>query len=263
MKLRPNPKNDDSPYGWIITPSTNLVLFVVDEMVLAGITERSMMSYSSLPTFLRAAKHAISEHGIEASEAFDRLAEFSKDDAQFAAAEVESGFDTTFKHHSVAIWAAIETNVESTIENILQFDADSRAKLLANFSSATDKQRKRLNSEDPFIARKTFTDLMVLKPVMQRYISMLSILGAECELPDEVVHALDEMGALRNTIMHNAGFVDGLYLDKVPWAQEEHGDYLSIDREKAARFFHAAGEFTKEFSRVMVNYATQKIASSH
>lgn len=123
-----NPMEDESPNGWLITPAYNLVMFVSEELVLAAITERALMTYSAMPQMIFAAKQTVERLKIDTNGAFDRLEEFVKLDADFAKSEEEMGFDTVYRHHCAGVWAAMETGVERTIKNLMLHVPDAGKK---------------------------------------------------------------------------------------------------------------------------------------
>lgn len=252
VKPKYNPSTDDSPYGWLIGPASNLVFFIAEEMTLAGVTERALSSYSTLPILLRASKHAMQQRDIAANDAFDMLEKYTTDDAAFAKAEVENGFDTLFKHHCIALWAAIETNVENTLFNLIERLPDARDTIIASLSNPTDRQIKIIQNKSVKRAFDTWQPMVDAIPAMERYLKMLQVLSIEVLIPNHSVEALDELAAIRNAVMHNGGFVDQKFLEKCPLGSYEIDDLISIDHNAASRFFDAASEFTKSFLNAMV-----------
>ena len=253
MKTRFNPAKDETPNGWLITPACNLALFVSEEMVLAGITERALTSYSTLPLLLTTARHAIEQKSIEADAAFDRLIEFTKEDADFAKSEVANGFKTIYSHHCAGVWAAIETNVEQIIKNMM-LKLNSANELIARSS---DKMAgKKLKFDTPKDVENSFRkwqNSIEISPVMSRYLHMLATLGIKVDLPPETISTLDELGALRNVIVHKSGFIDEKFLGKVQHTNYALDDLVTIDRENMSLYFDAASLFTKRFLEAVMD----------
>lgn len=94
---------------------------------------------------------------------------------------------------------------------------------------------------------KKWQSQIELKPVMTRYLAMLQVFDVAPAMGSSEIDSLNELGAVRNVLMHNSGFVDDKFREKCSTTQFKIGDRITIERDRMKKYFDAASEFTKEF----------------
>ncbi|MBA2589472.1 MAG: hypothetical protein H0U98_12715 [Alphaproteobacteria bacterium] len=109
-----NSKNEVLPNDWILGPIGNLIPYLAQEMVIAGLTKKAIYFIEMSPPLFAIARTQFPKENEVGLAAMQRLLESSKSDCGFAKEEIATGFTTVSAHHAVAVWAAIETTLEQT-----------------------------------------------------------------------------------------------------------------------------------------------------
>jgi hypothetical protein len=245
--------NDTTLNGWLMLPIGNLVDFLGGEMVIAGLTERSIFTAAGLPGILTSAYQHIPESNQRARKGIQKLIEITSQNVPFAKEERDQDFQRIRTHHVVATWAAIETTVEQLLVNLILrvHDAETRIRTLypdiklkpAQMKASPVGAKRALQAWEPWLFSKKTTE---------RQVEMLKAFGLDVQLDDRSHRPLSEMAALRNVIVHNAGFVDQRFLDACDWRLESVGDRIHLDTVTMGAYFDAAIDFASNLSRAVM-----------
>ena len=163
-------------------------------------------------------------------------------DAAFAQQEIDIKFATIFAHHTIAVWAAIETTLEQILVSYLVRTPDSDsllAKLAPTLKAGkikTDTLRKTK------LAVRMWEATLDDKSTIGRSLAMLAAVGVHTAISKQAQQSLDEMSEVRNVILHRAGFLDETFTEKCPWFEMPPDGRLRIDQPMMNLYFSAAGE---------------------
>ncbi len=225
-------QNNSAPNDWLYSPAANLVTFLSDEMMVAGLTESAFRISTTLPDILRTAQSEIRNARMRSLIA--ELASAAKDNAFLAQREVDDDMQRVRKHHLVAIWSAVETTTEHMLVNILRNIPGAELQILAHPVREGAKPPKVNDNQKATIAN--WRRSLRAAEIMECEIEMFSALGVDIQLRDTgSSRALSDLCGLRNAIVHNAGFVDQAFLQRCPWRNEAIGDRLHVSNEEVFR----------------------------
>ena len=245
--------NDTTLNGWLMLPVGNLVDFLGGEMVIAGLTERAIFTAAGLPSILTSAYRHIPESNQQAREGIQKLIEITSQNVAFAEEERDRSFQRIRTHHVVATWAAIETTVEHLLINLILRVDDAETRIRTLYPDIKLKFAQREAS--PVSAKRALQawerQLNSKKPT-ERQVEMLKAFGLDVQLDDRSHRPLSELAALRNVIVHNAGFVDQRFLDACDWRLESVGDRIYYDTATMVAYFDAAIDFASKLSRAVM-----------
>lgn len=226
----------------LIGPSSELVQYLVEEMMFASLAERAIYSLSMLPTLLETAEAytklvAAGEHSI----CWDEVRRQIHGLDGLAKQEEETGFMRLRAHGSVAMWSVLEGSVDDLCINLALlfperlYQAASKPLPEDNVSPETIKKTFRHWKADV-----SGTEHNVIK----RQLFILSTLRLSCFLDDNVISVLTELSEAKNLIIHRRSIVDDKFLSRCPGLSMVAGDRYVIDREKFLSFYDAVGAYS-------------------
>lgn len=227
---------DETANGWILIPATNLVEFVAEEQIVCTTTIKGYCALDIIPGLLGLLHHLPKE----LAEVRMSLAEFARhapDDASFAKKEIDAGFPTICAHHTIAVWAAIETTIEQIFTSYLLKATNSNELLLALAPNLNSKKVKTDTLSSAKRAVKMWEATFYDPSNISRALTMLAALGFKANISQQVKQDLDEMSETRNIILHRAGFLDETFLKKCPWFDLPVDRHLKIDQNMMDRYF--------------------------
>jgi hypothetical protein len=231
---------DETLNGWILTPAANLIEFVVEEQKTCASTIKGYFALRFLPDLLSLLQHHLPVSERQLSGHLAEMAMGAPSDAAFARAEIDANFATIFAHHTIAVWAAVETTLEQIVISYLLRTPNSREKLL---ELAPTLKAGKVKTDTRQAAKRALSQWEATlddPSTLGRALTMLAALGFNAEIPKEPKRDLDEMSGIRNIVLHRAGFVDDEFLQKCPWHKTPIGGRLRIDRPMMDRYFNAA-----------------------
>jgi hypothetical protein len=250
---------DTSANGWLLVPAANLVEFVAAERKACGTTLRGYYSLGTLPHLITALVGHLPATAVQLRQSLGELATGAPSDAAFAQEEIDQGFATIFAHHTIAVWAAVETTLEQIVVSFLLRHPTARSRILA--AAPTLKPGTIRTDTLPNAKRvvRRWQASLEDPSALGRTLEMLSALGFEATLPDKARRDLDEMGAVRNVMLHRAGFADAELLQRCPWFEVTKGARLTISQPMMDRYFDAASALAIGLIRAVANSPYMKV----
>lgn len=248
-----DPLNDATLNGWLLTPASNLVSFIAEEMVIAGLVERAIVTMVGLPTILAAATRQIPADNTKAQANMRALIEQSHVNSGFAEQEQKTGFQRIRSHQAVAAWAAVETSIEHLLVNLIRRLPDAERLILAHTPNAKLKpDRMKASVQGAKSAIQQWERLLFATETMERQIAMLSAFQLNVSLLEGSSRMLSEMAGLRDVILHNAGIFDQRFRERCPWRSEAVGAHVAFDRTSMTRYYDAAHDFALALIRAII-----------
>lgn len=235
--------SDKSLNGWLLTPATNLVSYLANQTMIAGLTQRTMIAAEAMPTFLVLAQKALPPDQVHAHTAIKKLIAGAATDAAFAADEIANGFNTIFSHHAVAMWGAVETTIEQTLVSHIRKLPDAAAVVAGSASSLNTGKLRTTTEREAKATIKMWEQAIKIDSAMGRSVKMLKAFDINISLSSDLSRELDEMSEIRNIIVHRAGFADERFMKKCPWTKSKAGDFLTVDRARLDRYISATHKF--------------------
>jgi hypothetical protein len=232
------------PNSWLLDPAGNLVLFLSNEIVVAGLSKNAIALAEASPWLFRAAIKGLPPGSKSSLLALTRLMNRAQSDSAFAAEEAKNGFRTICAHSAVAIWAAIETAIEQTLLNHIRQVPDSKAMMAAIAPSLKVDKLQTSSEADVRKLLRRWEGALDESDSARRAIQMLAAMKLQLALPEETRRCLTEMGEVRNALLHRGGVVDDWFVSKCHWLGLKPGDALIVDEAKLEAFIDAAHKFS-------------------
>lgn len=233
----------EAPNAWLLDPASNLVRFLGNEIVVAGLTRTALVLTEASPWLFKAAAKGLPPNNRSGLVAIGRLMKQAQSDSVFASSEMQTGFKTVSSHSAIAIWAAIETAIEQTLLNHIRKLPNSK-ELMAASAPALKADKIQTGTEgDIRKALRRWEASLDDGDAVERALRMLAAMQVDLVIPEEIRRKLTEMGEVRNVLMHRGGIADEWTVSKCPWLGISPGDELVIDDAKLETFIDAAHRF--------------------
>jgi hypothetical protein len=227
-------KSDDAteyefePFETIFLLRREELLRLVD---VSSIALRSLSASARLSEALR--------HGAE-------VVETAREIEELALREVESDFPLLHNAATVLLWGALEASFRDFLVRWLVRNPSAlRVPELQNVRVKV-VEYEGLMGEDRmrYLVGILERELAAsLRPGVGRYECLLKPFGISPKITDDERRDLNEMAAIRNVIVHRAGFADRRLLELCPWLGLEEGEAVNVSRDSFDRHMASASEY--------------------
>jgi hypothetical protein len=240
----------------LLEPAGSLVEYLAQETLFAGLAERGISTLIFLPTLIDAAEAYTKSLAAPPDLPWDKLRAFLAESPNLAKEEENSDFGTLRSHSVVAMWSAIETNIDALNLNMVRLYPEklSRAAGAALPPSAPDDQEvKRLYSR----WKSTVSGLS--SNIIDRQLRMLNELGLSVSLSERHITLAIEICEARNIIVHNRSLVDERFVGRCPQVNASVGQRYLINREKFLEFSDALSAYSLSTLEACTNFLLAEI----
>ena len=193
---------------------------------------------------------------------YEKRLESARQEAVLAETELANDFPLLHGQTLVTMWSSLESLVRSFIalwiENqpsVLSGKGFSRLKVnLSDYVSLTGADRARyvvdVLEQEMGSARKLGVN---------RFETLLEVLGLSGSVPDEVAKTLFEAQQVRNVIVHRRGLADRRFCDLCPWLRVGVGDAVRVRHSDFQRYASAVDQYVLELiQRLRVNIGMER-----
>ena len=193
----------------IMGPITECALFIGDEIMIAGVITRSLMSMNGITTLLNLAKKELKRHSkIKEIPKMDHLISMAQSIEKEAIKLQRDDFNIVNIHCVIAIWGALEACVENIITLVLMNDPEAINRL-RQFGAKVKPITGTPTEEDCFkIYKNLEKDFRKNRSVAETYVEMLRIFGINVYCDDAMAIKMAEINEIRNALLHRAGIIN-------------------------------------------------------
>lgn len=216
---------------------------------------------SGMPTLLSNARLQLPKDDAEAQQRIQHLIDFTRNDAEFAEAEISDDMRRVRSHHAVATWAAVETTIEHTLVNHVRQVPDADKLILAHMPAVKSRSIKTSTMRGAMSTVRAWESELSQTETMERQLEMLRAFSLNISLEGDNSRALSEMAGLRDVILHNAGLIDPQFLKRCPWRSDSAGDRVAINFVTMESYFDAASDFAEKLMKAVVSSPYMEVGS--
>ncbi|MFH0998978.1 MAG: hypothetical protein V1844_26320 [Pseudomonadota bacterium] len=238
---------DSDSYNWIIAPIGNCIKFIIEEIALASLIQRSMAALKGAGPLLSLAREQLLKAKKQVAHINSLLAEQPYLDKS-ANDLIDSDFDSVNSHSLIGMWGAIEIAVEDTIVLILMKDESAVDVLIMNNIKTIDLIKGAISEVD---GRRLFSKLersiRSKLPVGKAYSKMLEIFGLNINCSLNTLEKLNEVNSVRNCLLHRGGFLDEKAIKECPLLKPYTGRKFIVSRKLYLEYYEAIEDFAKSF----------------
>lgn len=235
-----------------LKPVASYVRFLGQEIVIAGLTMRSLILLRESPRLFASMKGNLVEEGSKGSVELSNILTSAVADAHLADEEFRDDFRTLVSHHSVAVWAGIETTVEQTLVTLLRKTPDAYLRALATSPNLKSETFKVTTAKEARNTLRSWERSLKSPDVIERTLTMFSAFGISIPLSLARKRRLSELAEFRNVILHRGGLADESLLKKCPWLKLKEGQAIDLRFETLSDYFESAQELALGLMKALI-----------
>jgi hypothetical protein len=222
----------------LVSPFGRCILFVGEEMHIAGCTKRALTSLEHMPTVLHLVAQLLSEKGVD-NKSIINLVRQTPD--EWAINERQLGYLTIHRHSFLAMWGAIEAAIEEQFVLMIRNDATAfRATAKFLNASVTDIKMPLSEAKARDMFRLTNRDLSGNKNKFADCTRKLfALTGLPLSLNTKHDEVLNEAKEVRNCLSHRNGKIDSKSVARSPSLSKLLGQSIAITDEKFMRYYNS------------------------
>jgi len=241
----PSSEKSETLLGWLIDPINDCLTYLVEEINTCGLIVRSIQNTELLSTILPLALERSDQISEKLTQALTTLLQLSKNDSQFARDEIKRDFSIVRMHSAIGLWSAIETMVENVLASHINKHPELRDKIKEKYPDIKIKNKPNEPLENSTLRLiKNLENLCDGETVGKRYEEMLSAVGLEFSISDEIATGLNDLNEFRNLALHRRSIVDARFLAKSSFKTHKVGEKFTISDDEYIRFYDSCCKFT-------------------
>jgi len=231
---------------WATQPFEDLITDIEHLGQLLEMSVRGISVIQGMPQMVAAVAEAqgMSDH----EETRLELAEAEKR-AAFAKREVENGFPVLHGNTAIALWSHLEATIRLFLARWLENDKSSLEIEPIQKMRVKIGEYERLQGEDRYffiLDRLEHEMTAPLKCGINRFESILSLLGLCGEIHEKIQRDIFELNQVRNCLMHRAGRADRRFAEACPWLNLEAGQRIQVSPASVRRYFESVMHYASE-----------------
>lgn len=217
------------------------VEFLVEELKIATITKRAFITLENARPMLAMVAKILGEKNATPQSLLSikqLLADSGMNEA-IAKQEREREFETIHRHSIISMWSAIETAIEDIVSDVIAYDPDAFSLMEGHGLKLPRDLKKPLDDvETRRLFRNIESSLRKSCSAGPAMIEMLNMLLVKCDVSPDVVTFLDEINAVRNSLVHRGGMVDDRLIRAVPALAPMQGQRFMATEDYHWRVFN-------------------------
>jgi hypothetical protein len=236
---------DTDLFNWVIGPVSRCGTYVAEETRVAAVLQRALVVLAGLDPFLQFARRGFQQASVPL-EGIDQLIAHQKTLGPWAKELLAAELHPINSHALIGLWIAVEVAVEDTACLILIKEPAALGEVAAAgvrhkglHLSAVDERTARS------IVRAYERHLRQTLSVSGAYCKILSTLGIDVTLSDNVAVVLDEINYARNCLLHRGGAVDERSRVEAPSLDVNVGSEIVVTSARYLKYYDAVSEFSK------------------
>jgi hypothetical protein len=245
VESKADPRKVRSP-EWAFRPLSD---FLDHAVLLDQVLHITRAGISTLLMAPGAVEWLAEQDGTTDQHEFEESLKAAKFQAELAEREISSDFPIIHSQAVVSIWSGLENLIHTLLAQWVMNRPDTLLRPAWKNLKITLGDYEALDQEEKAHYVVGILEQTLAAPLRQgvnRFETLLSTIGLDGYVPEEIKRPIFEMQQCRNVIVHKRGIVDKRFCDACPWLKMTAGERLSVGHKVYRAYDEAAGRYMIE-----------------